>query len=63
MDEQKYFTAKEVAAILRVEPMTLWRWRKEGYGPACSRIGGKYLYSQRAITNFFNKNLQREAQA
>jgi len=31
-------TQKQVAAFLKVERRTLWRWRKVGYGPPSLRV-------------------------
>lgn len=58
-NDQIYFTQRETAEKLRVSEVTLWLWRKRGYGPTCSKIGKRFLYSKRAITKFFNENIKR----
>ena len=41
-------TQKQVAAFLRVDRRTLWRWRRFDYGPPCLRVnignGTRYRY-------------------
>lgn len=40
-------TTKEVCGIFNVAPITLWKWRKQGYiNPV--QVGGKKLYYNRA---------------
>ena len=59
--EQVFLTLDEAAKVLRINTATLRKWNKESRDPAFSRIGRKIIYSQRAITRFFNENIQREA--
>lgn len=54
---QQFFSTDETAKILHIHPMTLAKWRREGRGPICAKIGSKYLYSNRAITDFFNNHI------
>lgn len=60
-NERKFLTQREAADLLRVSQITLYNWRRAGYGPAWAQIGGKIMYSQDDINEFFNKNLQKEA--
>jgi len=38
---QVFLTAPEAAAILRLSPITLARWRVQGYGPQWIKMGPK----------------------
>lgn len=40
---EKYLTSKEVCAKLRIDPVTLWRWRKKGYLVPV-KVGGSPRY-------------------
>ena len=42
-------TIKEVAAILRVSWITLWRLRKRGEGPVSKRVGYQIRYRRADI--------------
>ena len=45
-----YLTAREVASLLHVTTWALGRWRKDGDGPAFTRVGRNSVrYSRRAI--------------
>lgn len=57
---QQYYDIEETAQLLHISTQTLRRWNRENRGPTFARIGRKIVYSQKAITNFFNKHLQRE---
>lgn len=39
---QKLFTVNEVAKVLGVPKLTLYKWRDKGYGPRVVRVG-RYL--------------------
>ena len=43
MNHQHWLRPPEVAEILCVSPATLHRWRKEGYGPAWSRLSPRIV--------------------
>lgn len=62
-NERQFLTQREAADLLRVSQITLYNWRRAGYGPAWAQIGGKIMYSHNEITKFFNENLQKEARA
>jgi hypothetical protein len=40
-----FLTAPEAAALLRVSPVTLGRWRIEGCGPPYKKFGRRVLYA------------------
>jgi hypothetical protein len=39
--QQVFLTAAEAAALLRLSPITLSRWRIQGYGPRWTKMGRK----------------------
>ncbi|MFJ7244558.1 helix-turn-helix transcriptional regulator [Kitasatospora sp. NPDC098652] len=45
-------TADEAAAILKVSPATLRRWRRENVGPAYVKIGGRIGYRHQDLTDY-----------
>lgn len=45
IDSQMFLTAKEVADLLRLKPITLAIWRSSGRGPKYFKIGGSIRYS------------------
>ncbi|MCL4482856.1 MAG: helix-turn-helix domain-containing protein [Bacteroidetes bacterium] len=51
---ETYPTPKQVANILGVEPVTLWRWAKRGY-LVPMEIGGKRRYKMSEVKAFLNK--------
>jgi hypothetical protein len=40
-----FLTAAEAAALLRISPVTLGRWRIEGCGPAYRKFGRRVVYA------------------
>ncbi|MBA3770712.1 MAG: helix-turn-helix domain-containing protein [Blastocatellia bacterium] len=62
MDYVELFTNEEVAKMLRLSPVSLWRRRRErkiGY----SRDNGKILYSREDIELYCARNHQQPAEA
>jgi len=50
---QVFLTAPEAAALLRLSPITLSRWRIQGYGPQWTKMGPKRVcYALDDITAF-----------
>lgn len=43
-DDERLLTGPEVADMLRIHPGTIERWRREGHGPAWSRLGRDVRY-------------------
>ena len=56
---EELIETKEAATILKVAPVTLYRWRRSGKGPECAKIGRKVLYYPKDIENFIQ--LKKEA--
>jgi predicted site-specific integrase-resolvase len=50
-------TTKETADFLRINRHTLYLWRRKGIGPKCYKLGGIYIYEQKAIRSFLKMNL------
>lgn len=42
--EPDFFTVKQMMAKLNVSRMTLYRWREDGEGPPCYRVGSSVRY-------------------
>ena len=42
------YTEPETADLLRVQPSTLERWRREGTGPTYVRLGGRVVRYRQA---------------
>jgi hypothetical protein len=50
---QVFFTATEAAAFLRLSPVTLSRWRIQGYGPRWTKMGPRRVcYALADLTAF-----------
>jgi hypothetical protein len=43
-DTSEYLTVAELAVLLRRSPRSLYRWRRDFYGPTAIRFKGQYLY-------------------
>jgi hypothetical protein len=41
-----FLTAAEAAALLRMSPVTLGRWRIQGYGPLFRKFGRRVVYAR-----------------
>lgn len=52
---QKLFTTKETAEILRISPITLWRERKAGR-IGFRRAASKIVFTQDDIENYLETN-------
>ncbi len=52
-------TTEEAAAVLRLSPRTLRRWRDDGdEGPAYARLGRRILYRRRDLDDYVRQCLQ-----
>lgn len=52
---------KSVQARLGVGDVTLWRWRREGYGPQWCKMGSKVMYDLDSVEEFINCVLSENA--
>lgn len=48
-DDEPLMTGPEVAEMLRLHPGTVERWRREGHGPAWSRLGRQARYRRSEV--------------
>jgi len=55
MDKEKYYTIEEVAEMLRVAYMTVYRWIKAGKLDAI-KAGKQYRISEKCVNDFINSN-------
>jgi hypothetical protein len=49
-------TEAEVADFLGKAPITLARWRREGYGPEWCRVGRSPRYTRQSLSAFMQAN-------
>lgn len=55
MEKEKYYTIEEVAEMLRVAYMTVYRWIKAGKLGAI-KAGKQYRISEKCVNDFINSN-------
>ncbi|SOC10174.1 helix-turn-helix protein [Rhodobacter sp. JA431] len=48
-----YLNTRELAALLEVSVATIWRWKKTGYLPAPTKIGGMTRWTKAEIIEQF----------
>ncbi len=48
-------TESEAAAFLRLQPVTLKKWRFRGRGPAYVRLGSAIRYERRALLDYLDR--------
>lgn len=53
-EEKRLLTVPEVAEILNVTPITVWRWIYEGKIPSL-KVGGTRRFSPKTLSNWLNK--------
>lgn len=53
-------TPSEVAKLLKINEITLFRWRKQSKGPPWIQIGRQIRYDKNEIIKFLNTNTQNE---
>lgn len=63
MQGDEYVTAAEVAKIVRVSHTFLCRARKQGRGPAYTRLGRKILYRRADVEAWVAENTYAAGQA
>jgi excisionase family DNA binding protein len=49
--DTEYLTDQQLCELLRVTPRTTLRWRRDGVGPAYTRVGPRRLLYPRANVN------------
>jgi DNA-binding transcriptional MerR regulator len=61
MDEQPYrlWSVKDVASFLGVPVMTLYHWRRNGYGPPGTRVGRYLRYRPEDVRSWFDEQRRR----
>lgn len=57
---EELIEAKDVAAILKIKPITLYRWRLTGKGPAHAIIARKLVYSLADLIKFCEAQKENE---
>lgn len=50
-----FLDAKQVAALLGIHRVTLYRWRREHKGPPCYLIGGRHRYLKPEIETWLKE--------
>ncbi len=50
-------TTDEAAAVLKVSPRTLRRWRRENTGPAYVKVGGLIGYRNQDLADYLARSL------
>ena len=59
MTEEKFYTVDEVAQILKVNPMTVYRWIKAGKLPSY-KVEKQYRINKLEFDKFLEKNKYRK---
>ncbi|MEZ2417665.1 helix-turn-helix domain-containing protein [Luteibacter sp. RCC_6_2] len=59
MSKELYYTTKEAAAMLKLSPHTLEKWRNLRQGPTFLKFGSRVLYSSEALSAFAAANTIR----
>jgi excisionase family DNA binding protein len=55
----QFLTTAEVAALLRVNPSTVRRWRLDGVGPRFVMIGTVYRYPASVLDEWIRDRIDR----
>ena len=56
MTPSDHLTTSELASRWRVHPNTLLRWRADGKGPPCIRLGQRILYPLAGVIQYEQSN-------
>lgn len=54
-DMKSKLTTEHVSKLLNVSQQTLLRWRQDGKGPPCTKVGRRWLYDQDEIQAWLSK--------
>jgi len=57
MSDREVVTEKQLAAMLQVHPVSLWRMRRDGTAPAWFRVGRRVLYRKGAIESWIEERM------
>ena len=49
----------EAAALIGVDPSTLWRWTRAGHVPGVIAYAGRYIYDRRELKDFATTRIDR----
>jgi len=53
-----FLTTSEAGSFLRISPITLGRWRIEGYGPPYRKFGRRVVYARDDLLTWANQQTQ-----
>jgi hypothetical protein len=53
-----FLTTSEAGSFLRISPITLGRWRIEGYGPPYRKFGRRVVYARDDLLTWANQQAQ-----
>jgi len=57
MSNREVVTEKQLAEMLRVHPVTLWRMRRDGTAPKHFRVGRRILYRKGDVENWVEQQM------
>jgi len=58
-----FLSAREAAALLRISPVTLSRWRIEGQGPTYRKFGRRVIYARHELIGWADGRRQQSTSA
>lgn len=59
----RLLTTEEAAALLRLNPLTLYRWRKAEKGPPFTRVGARIYYEREMLERWLVENRHQPEKA
>lgn len=59
----RLLSTNEAAALLRINPQTLYRWRKDGKGPRWTHVGRKVFYEREVLDAWLVENRSQPRKA
>lgn len=59
----RLLSTNEAAALLRINPQTLYRWRKDDKGPRWTHVGRKVFYEREVLDAWLVENRSQPAKA